>query len=87
MVTNDKRTTRRTIARGGFAVVDLMIAAAILTIAVLPLAYSFHRERQLARAYYVQAVAMEIVDGEMEALAADDDWAARPPGRRAGRAP
>jgi hypothetical protein len=43
---------------------------AILSGILLPIAYSVASERRLARATYHRAVAMEIVDGEMEALAA-----------------
>ncbi len=38
--------------------------------AIMPLAFSFVREQQLLRAEYSRAVAVEIVDGEMEILAA-----------------
>ena len=55
---------------GGFLMVDLMVGVAILTIAVLPLAYSFVRERQVLRIEYTRGVADELVDGEMEILAA-----------------
>jgi hypothetical protein len=54
----------------GFLEVDLMVGLAILTIAVLPLGYSFVRERQVLRIEYCRSVANEIVDGEMEILAA-----------------
>jgi hypothetical protein len=45
-----------------------MVALAILALAVLPVAYSTSQERKLTRAYYFRAVAMEIVDGELEVL-------------------
>jgi len=54
----------------GFLEVDLMVALAILTLAVLPLGYSFARERQVLKIEYFRGVANEIVDGEMEILAA-----------------
>jgi hypothetical protein len=38
--------------------------------ALLPLAYSIIGEKRLARATYQRAVAMQIVDGELEVLAA-----------------
>ena len=47
-----------------------MVALAILALAVLPVGYSISQERKLARAYYFRAVAMEIVDGELEVLRA-----------------
>src|SRR5437016_12255704 len=58
---------------------ELLVAMALLTGALLPLAYSITSEQRLARAYYERAVAMEIVDGEMEALAAGE-WRAFTPG-------
>lgn len=62
-----------------FLLVDLMVAMAILMIAFFPLAYSFTADARLFRATYQQAVAMEIVDGEMEILAAGA-WRAYPEG-------
>ena len=50
--------------------VDLMVALAILTIAMVPLGYSFARERQALHIEYYHSVINEIVDGEMEILAA-----------------
>ena len=64
---NDSRPPRR---RRGFMEVDMMIGLAILKLAVLPLGYSFVRERQVLRIEYSRSVANEIVDGEMEILAA-----------------
>jgi hypothetical protein len=57
----------------------MLIAIAVLMIALLPLAYSFVSEKRLARSYYQRAVAMEIVDGEMEVLAAGE-WRSFTPG-------
>ncbi len=54
----------------GFLEVDLMVSLAILTLAVVPLGYSFARERQVLKMEYFRSVANEIVDGEMEILAA-----------------
>jgi hypothetical protein len=56
----------------GFLMVDLIVGMAILSLAIVPLGYSFARERQVLRAEYFRSVAMEIVDGEMEILAAGD---------------
>lgn len=50
--------------------VELMVAMAILLIALFPVSYAVWHERQLSRACYYRAVAMEIVDGEIELLAA-----------------
>jgi hypothetical protein len=54
----------------GFLEVDLLVGLAILALAVLPLGYSFAREQRALRAEYCRSVALEIVDGEMEILAA-----------------
>jgi Tfp pilus assembly protein PilX len=59
----------------GALMVELLVAMALLTGAVLPLAYSFAAEKRLARASYQRAVAMEVVDGEIEVLAAGE-WRA-----------
>ena len=49
---------------------ELVIAMAMVVIAVLPVGYSFISEGRALRAIYLRTVAMEIVDGEMEILAA-----------------
>ena len=54
----------------GFLEVDLMIGLAILTLAVVPLGFAFAKERQVLKIEYARSVANEIVDGEMEILAA-----------------
>lgn len=54
----------------GFLFMDITIGMAILMIAILPLAYSFVRERQVLKIDYCRGIADEIVDGEMEILAA-----------------
>ncbi len=56
----------------GALMTELMIGLAILGIAVFPLAYSFTKEHQYLRGCYQRAVAMEIVDGEMEVLLAGE---------------
>jgi hypothetical protein len=58
---------------------ELLVAVAILLAVVLPVAYSFDAEKRLARTYYSHAIAMEIVDGEMEVLLAGE-WRAFTPG-------
>lgn len=50
--------------------IELLVAMAILSAVLLPLAYSIASERRFTRALYQRAVAMELVDGEMEALVA-----------------
>lgn len=68
---NTKISTGRPRRRArGFLMVDVVVGMAILTIAVLPLGYGFVRERQMLRIEYCRSVADEIVDGEVEILAA-----------------
>ena len=59
-------------AQRGLLLTEMVVAMAILVVAVLPLAYSIISEQRLLRTYYQRAVAMEIVDGEMEALVAGE---------------
>ena len=59
--------------------VEMMVAMALLTGALLPIAYSIASERRLAMASYQRAVAMEIVDGEMEVILAGT-WRGITPG-------
>ncbi|HEX9046975.1 MAG TPA: hypothetical protein VF988_08095 [Verrucomicrobiae bacterium] len=54
----------------GFLQVDMVVGLAILTLAVVPLGFAFAHERQALRMEYCRSVADEIVDGEMEILAA-----------------
>lgn len=61
---------RRWTALRGFLQIDLVIGLAILTIAVVPLAFSFARERQALRIEYYRGVIDEMVDGEAEIFAA-----------------
>jgi hypothetical protein len=56
----------------GFMMVDLFVGMVILAVAILPLAFSYVRETRLLRAEYFRGTAMEIVDGEMEVLAAGE---------------
>ena len=65
--------------QSGALMVELLVAMALLIGVLFPLAYSFATERRLARSYYQRAVAIEIVDGEMEALLAGG-WHAFPTG-------
>lgn len=59
----------------GVLMTEMVVAMAILVIAVLPLAFSIGYEQKLLRIEYNKAVAMEIVDGETEVLAAGE-WRA-----------
>jgi hypothetical protein len=63
----------------GMLTTELVVGMAILVIAVLPLGYSLINDSRAIRANYEHAVAMEIVDGEMEILAAGQ-WRAVPEG-------
>ena len=67
MVNPKPKSLRR---RRGALMVELVVAMSILVCALLPLAYSIISEKRLARATYLRAVSMEIVDGELEVLAA-----------------
>jgi hypothetical protein len=58
---------------------DLLMAMTILALAIMPLGFSFARERTVLRAEYMRSVADEVVDGEMEILAAGD-WTHYPEG-------
>jgi hypothetical protein len=65
---------RTNIASSRRALLNLEIAVAIAIVAgvVLPLAFMFAYEGKLLRTYYRDAVAMQILDGEMEVLAAGE---------------
>jgi hypothetical protein len=63
----------------GFLLVDLVVGMAILTLAITPLAFLFIRDRQLLHIEYSRAIAVEIVDGEMEILVAGE-WRDFPDG-------
>jgi len=69
----------KNLRQSGWLMVELLAGMALLVGALLPLAYSFATEKQAARAYYQRVVAMEIVDGEMEILAAGE-WRTFKPG-------
>ena len=56
--------------RNGFLQFDLVMGLAILIIAVIPVGYSFARERQALLTETRRCVINELVDGEIEILAA-----------------
>jgi hypothetical protein len=56
--------------RRGFLQIDLTAALVLLTLAIVPLGFAFTRERQVLKIEYQRAVINELVDGEMEILAA-----------------
>ncbi|HEY1662111.1 MAG TPA: hypothetical protein VGI03_06805 [Verrucomicrobiae bacterium] len=65
---------------------DLLMAVMILSVAIVPLGFSFARERAVLRAEYVRSAADEIVDGETEILAAGE-WKDFPDGAQAYTVP
>ena len=56
--------------RGAWLMIDLLVAMALLTVGLLPIAYSMASEKRFARAAYQRAIAVALVDGEAEVLAA-----------------
>jgi hypothetical protein len=59
----------------GSLTVELMLALTIVASTIVPLGFSFVQEQHMCRVYYWRAVAMEVVDGEMEVLVAGE-WRA-----------
>jgi len=72
------RLLNRQRAQRGALITELLVAMALLTGLLLPVAYSFAAEKRVARASYQRAVAIEIVDGEMEVLMAGERAAFMP---------
>ncbi|MCF7708798.1 MAG: hypothetical protein K9N52_07870 [Verrucomicrobia bacterium] len=62
---------RRSAVRG-FLIIDIIVAISLIAIVLFPLAMTFSKEERLCRNLYNRAVAMEIVDGEMEFLLAGE---------------
>ena len=50
--------------------IEVMVALGILMAVVIPLVFTILQDQRQARDLYLRAVVMEIVDGEMEVLAA-----------------
>jgi hypothetical protein len=71
--------TRQQLSPRGIVLIELVVAIAILAIAILPLGYAAASSAKRFRASYERAVALEIVDGEMEILAAGE-WRGLPEG-------
>ncbi|HAM71229.1 MAG TPA: hypothetical protein DCM86_06265 [Verrucomicrobiales bacterium] len=65
--------------RGGMLTTELIVALALLGALLIPMSFGFLLEGKLLRRAYVDAVAMEILDGEMEVLAAGN-WQRFSPG-------
>jgi hypothetical protein len=74
-------TNGRTKREHGALATECVIAMGILATVMLPLSFSFMQETKMSRAYYQRAVALEIIDGEMEVLAAGE-WRAFIEGRQ-----
>jgi hypothetical protein len=66
VIAHNSRLRRRQAA----LIVDALVAIALLVTALMPLAYSVASEKRYIRAAYQRAIALEMVDGEMEVLAA-----------------
>ena len=75
------RRDRERRARAGALHTEAVVALGILVAVMIPLAFTFQQETRTCRAHYCKAVAMEIVDGEIEALAAGE-WRAFRPGKQ-----
>lgn len=73
------RNPRRAGRQRAMLTTEMVVALCILMITLLPLALAIWHENQLLKAYYYRALSMEMVDGEMEALAAGA-WRGYPPG-------
>ena len=67
-----RNRSRKQTGESATLVTELIIGIAILVIAMLPLTLSFAQDENMARHYYRRAVAMELVDGEMEILLAGE---------------
>jgi hypothetical protein len=60
----------RSARQRGILMLDLVAGLALLSIAIVPLGFAFHREYQTLRIEYYRSVVDELVDGELEILAA-----------------
>jgi hypothetical protein len=70
---------KRSRMEAGSLVTELIVAIAILVLALFPVGYAFTQEYKLAHSSYQRALAMEMVDGEMEILLAGE-WRSLPQG-------
>ena len=64
---------------GGWMVLECVVAVGILIAVMIPISFSFVSEHRACRSSYYHAVAMELVDGEMEILRAGE-WRQFPKG-------
>lgn len=79
MVMAPSISSRRASMRRAMLTTELIVAMAIMVMVMIPLVFAFREETILLKAGYHRAVAMEIVDGEMEALVAGG-WRGFPAG-------
>lgn len=56
----------------GWMILEAVVALGILAAVAIPISFSFQSERKSCRASYNHAIAMELVDGEMEILRAGE---------------
>jgi len=56
--------------QGSALLAELIGAMLVLTLAMMPIILTLAKDQQTCRKYYFKAVAMEVVDGEMEVLRA-----------------
>jgi hypothetical protein len=78
----DKVVQKKRCARsraGGWMIAECVVALGILIAVMIPISFSFVAEHRACRASYYHAVAMELVDGEMEILRAGE-WRQFPRG-------
>jgi hypothetical protein len=59
----------------GMALIEMLVAMGILILVLIPISMSFIGERREFGIYYHRAIALEVVDGEMEILRAGE-WRA-----------
>lgn len=74
-----KRATLRRQGQRGALNIEILIAISILLTALLPISFTIARDQKRLRSLYHRSVAVQIVDGEMEMLAAGE-WKSAPPG-------
>lgn len=80
MVKHRSRTNSEERKCRAFLTIELAVAMTILAAVMLPLSAAWYHEAKSLRANYRDAVAMQILDGEMEVLAAGE-WRRYPEGR------
>jgi hypothetical protein len=70
--TENRHVAQRRRRQNGSLMTEILVAMAILSVAILPLSVSFMNNQMGVRRLYYKAVAMEVIDGEMEILAAGE---------------